>query len=73
MLPEKVKAVLRDYRSGKASSANELAKLHSVSRSAVYRLLKKEAEQPEAKVEVQTEAKPEERSNQRFIGAYIVF
>lgn len=60
MLPEKVKAVLRDYRSGKASSANELAKLHSVSRSAVYRLLKKEAEQPEAKVEEQPEAKPEE-------------
>ena len=50
MVPDKVKAVLRDYRSGKASSASELAKLHNVSRSAVYRLLKKEAEVPEPKV-----------------------
>ena len=42
MKPDKVSAVLRDYRSGKASSASELAKLHGVSRSAVYRLLKSE-------------------------------
>jgi hypothetical protein len=42
MKPDKVSAVLRDYRSGKASSATELAKLHGVSRSAVYRLLKAE-------------------------------
>jgi hypothetical protein len=42
MKPDKVSAVLKDYRSGKASSASELAKLHGVSRSAVYRLLKAE-------------------------------
>ena len=42
MIPDKVTAVLRDYRSGKAKSATELAKLHGVSRSAVYRLLSKE-------------------------------
>jgi len=49
MVPDKVKAVLRDYRSGKASSASELAKIHGVSRSAVYRLLKKEGDAPEQK------------------------
>ena len=62
MIPDKVKAVLRDYRSGKASSASELAKLHGLSRSAVYRLLKKEgdAPAPELKVtEKQTVAKPQ--------------
>ena len=49
-----MKAVLRDFRSGKASSAAELAKLHGVSRSAVYRLLKKEAETaPEQQKETQ--------------------
>jgi hypothetical protein len=42
MLPDKMKAVLRDFRAKKATSASELAKLHGVSRSAVYRLLKKE-------------------------------
>jgi len=42
MIPEKAKAVLSDFRSGKASTAAELAKLHGVSRSAVYRLLKQE-------------------------------
>lgn len=46
MIPDKAKAVLRDYRAGKATSATELAKLHGVSRSAVYRLLKKEVEAP---------------------------
>ena len=46
MKPDKVSAVLKDYRSGKASSASELAKLHGVSRSAVYRLLKTEAAKP---------------------------
>ena len=62
MIPDKVKAVLRDYRSGKASSASELAKLHGVSRSAVYRLLKKEGDTPELKVteKEQTAEKPEE-------------
>jgi len=54
MVPDKMKAVLRDFRSGKASSAAELAKLHGVSRSAVYRLLKKEAETaPEQQKETQ--------------------
>ena len=62
MIPDKVKAVLRDYRSGKASSASELAKLHGVSRSAVYRLLKKE-DAPELKVseKEQTVAPQEEK------------
>jgi hypothetical protein len=62
MIPDKVKAVLRDYRSGKASSASELAKLHGVSRSAVYRLLKKEGDTPDLKVteKEQTAEKPEE-------------
>ena len=46
MKPDKVSAVLKDYRSGKASSASELAKLHGVSRSAVYRLLKTETKAP---------------------------
>lgn len=60
MIPDKVKAVLRDYRSGKASSATELAKLHGVSRSAVYRLLKKEGDAPELKVtEKQAVEKPQ--------------
>ena len=40
MLPDKKTAILADYRTGKAKSATELAKLHGVSRSAVYRLLK---------------------------------
>ena len=56
MIPDKVAAVLRDFRSGKAKSASELAKLHGVSRSAVYRLLKKEdvsQSQPQPKVESQ--------------------
>jgi len=64
MIPDKVKAVLRDYRSGKASSASELAKLHGVSRSAVYRLLKKEGDTPELKVaeKEQTVEKPQEEN-----------
>ena len=60
MVPDKVKAVLRDYRSGKANSASELAKLHNVSRSAVYRLLKKEAEAPES----QAAEKPAQESSE---------
>lgn len=55
-----MQAVLRDYRSGKAKSATELSKMHGVSRSAVYRLLKKEAEQPQDPKE---EAKEKEQDN----------
>jgi hypothetical protein len=58
MVPDKVAAVLRDYRSGKAKSATELAKLHGVSRSAVYRLLSKETSQEK------TEAQRPERQEQ---------
>ena len=43
MKPDKKAAVLADYHSKKATSATELAKLHGVSRSSVYRLLQKEA------------------------------
>jgi len=61
MIADKVKAVLRDYRSGKASSASELAKLHGVSRSAVYRLLKKEDSSVEKASEPHQEAgKPQD-------------
>lgn len=42
MKQDKAEAVLRDYRSGKATNAGELARLHGVSRSAVYRLLSKQ-------------------------------
>jgi hypothetical protein len=42
MIPDKAAAVLRDYRKGTSRSATELAKLHGVSRSAVYRLIAKE-------------------------------
>jgi hypothetical protein len=59
MIPDKVKAVLRDFRSGKASSASELAKLHGVSRSAVYRLLKKEGDAPLAQPEKASSEKEE--------------
>lgn len=61
MVPDKVSAVLRDYRSGKAKSATELAKLHGVSRSAVYRLLSKEAKPNEKE---KTEAQRPERQEQ---------
>ena len=65
MVPDKVKAVLRDFRSGKASSASELAKLHGVSRSAVYRLLKKEAEvSPEQLSEVKAQAAEKQKSSE---------
>lgn len=42
MIPDKKAAVLADYRAKKATSATALAKLHGVSRSAVYRLLQSE-------------------------------
>jgi hypothetical protein len=65
MVPDKVKAVLRDFRSGKASSASELAKLHGVSRSAVYRLLKKEAEvSPEQLSEVKAQTAEKQESSE---------
>ena len=58
MTPEKAELVMRDYRSGKATSASALAKAHGVSRSAVYRLLSKDPapKVPELKV---TEEVPE--------------
>ena len=39
MTPDKKTAVLADYRAKKATSAAQLAKMHGLSRSAVYRLL----------------------------------
>jgi len=39
MHPDTARRVLEDYRTNKATSATALAKLHGVSRSAVYRLL----------------------------------
>ena len=48
MLPDKKTAIIADYRAGKAKSAAELAKLHGVSRSAVYRLLKNITQEPHA-------------------------
>jgi len=59
MIPDKAAAVLRDYRSGKAKSASELAKLHGVSRSAVYRLISKEPS-VEAKPEAQRPEKQQD-------------
>jgi hypothetical protein len=63
MTPDKAELVLRDYRSGKATSASALAKAHGVSRSAVYRLLSKSGDPapkvPELKVTEQVlEAAP---------------
>lgn len=55
MIPDKAAAVLRDYRSGKAKSAGELAKLHGVSRSAVYRLIAKEPQQKSSITDVTKE------------------
>lgn len=40
MTPETRELILRDYKAGKAKSAAQLGKLHNVSRSAVYRVLK---------------------------------
>ena len=48
MLPDKQAAVLADFRSKKATSATELAKLHGLSRSAVYRLLQSEVKKTAA-------------------------
>ena len=48
MTPETRELILKDYRAGKAKSAAALGKLHNVSRSAVYRVLKSVAEEPKA-------------------------
>ena len=40
MTPETRAMILRDFKTGKAKSASELGRLHGVSRSAVYRVLK---------------------------------
>jgi hypothetical protein len=60
MTPEKAELVMRDYRSGKATSASALAKAHGVSRSAVYRLLSKDPapKVPELKVTEEVQEGP---------------
>ena len=54
MRPDTARRVLDDYRAKKATSATELARLHGVSRSAVYRLL----QQKKGGTEVATEQIP---------------
>lgn len=58
MTPEKKAAVLADFRAKKATSAAQLAKMHGLSRSAVYRLLKNEQkDEPESKEESESKTR----------------
>ena len=57
MTPETKELILKDFKAGKAKSAAALGKLHGVSRSAVYRVLKTLPEaMPEAQKKNDTQA-----------------